>query len=352
MLEDSVSPPEGGLICTNQEIVKRQSGILGDMIMQFITTMSAERVSLPVRIFEPRSTIDRIADMWRFAPHYLTTAACSMDKIDRFKKVIAYSIAGMYSCAAPLKPFNPIIGETLQGMYKDGTKVYAEQTSHHPIITHFLLEGPQACYRMYGYYEYKVVMDTNSMEGQQLGPNIVEFPHLQTIVFRYPKIKMHGLIMGTRQVYPSGNMYFEDEQNGIKAVIIFNYGKARGWFGSRVQDTKIDDIEGILYYSRPGVKQTRTIERIKDIQDVDMVIGNISGSWLHYVKVGSTIMWDIDKMDAFPLLYDKEPIDSDWRFREDLLWLHRNNLNYAQEWKLKLEQQQRVEEKVRHSRKK
>ncbi len=30
------------------------------------------RVSLPVRIFEPRSLIERICDNWSYAPTYLT----------------------------------------------------------------------------------------------------------------------------------------------------------------------------------------------------------------------------------------------------------------------------------------
>jgi len=32
-------------------------------------------VSLPVRIFEPRSTIERICDVWAFMPIYLRLAA-------------------------------------------------------------------------------------------------------------------------------------------------------------------------------------------------------------------------------------------------------------------------------------
>ena len=32
-------------------------------------------VSLPIRIFEPRSLVERISDIWGFAPLYLTKAA-------------------------------------------------------------------------------------------------------------------------------------------------------------------------------------------------------------------------------------------------------------------------------------
>lgn len=33
------------------------------------------------------------------------------------------------------KPFNPILGETFQGAYPNGTQVYIEQIAHHPPIS-------------------------------------------------------------------------------------------------------------------------------------------------------------------------------------------------------------------------
>jgi hypothetical protein len=38
-----------------------------------------------------------------------------------------------------MKPFNPILGETYQGNFDDGTEVYCEHTSHHPPITNFFM---------------------------------------------------------------------------------------------------------------------------------------------------------------------------------------------------------------------
>jgi hypothetical protein len=38
---------------------------------------------------------------------------------------------------------------------------------------------------------------------------------------------------------------------------------------------------------------------------------------------------------------------SDWRFREDLIWLKRNCMDFAGAWKLKKEVQQRKDRKLR-----
>jgi hypothetical protein len=42
---------------------------------QLIEGKDVVSVSLPVRIFEPRSTIERICDNWAFLPYYLKMAA-------------------------------------------------------------------------------------------------------------------------------------------------------------------------------------------------------------------------------------------------------------------------------------
>jgi hypothetical protein len=48
-------------------------------------------------------------------------------------------------------PFNPILGETYHCEKEDGTKLYLEQTCHHPPTTHYCLVGPKNKYKIYGY---------------------------------------------------------------------------------------------------------------------------------------------------------------------------------------------------------
>ena len=53
-------------------------------------------ISLPVRIFEPRSLLDRITDWWSLFPHYLNQAAKSYDVVERFKLTLVAIIGGMH----------------------------------------------------------------------------------------------------------------------------------------------------------------------------------------------------------------------------------------------------------------
>jgi hypothetical protein len=55
-------------------------------------------VSLPVRIFEKRSSVEMICDIWCTAPIFLRKAALDYmrDPVERMKHVITYVISGMH----------------------------------------------------------------------------------------------------------------------------------------------------------------------------------------------------------------------------------------------------------------
>ena len=79
------------------------------------------------------------------------------------KYCLAGSISAAYHMNLFLKPLNPVIGETAQGKYADGSEVYCEQVSHHPPISYFLMVGPNKSYRYSGYYDFEATAGLNSM---------------------------------------------------------------------------------------------------------------------------------------------------------------------------------------------
>jgi hypothetical protein len=62
--------------------------------------LTITHISLPIKIFEPRSSIQRIVDIWSFAPHYLNQAAQSDNHLERLKLVIAFALSGIYICTS------------------------------------------------------------------------------------------------------------------------------------------------------------------------------------------------------------------------------------------------------------
>jgi hypothetical protein len=53
-------------------------------------------VSLPVRIFEKRSTVERICDLWCTGPIFLRKAALEYDPIEKMKYAITFVVSGMH----------------------------------------------------------------------------------------------------------------------------------------------------------------------------------------------------------------------------------------------------------------
>jgi len=53
-------------------------------------------VSLPVKIFEKRSALEKMTDLWCTGPKYLPLAAASTDPVERLKLVITFFISGLH----------------------------------------------------------------------------------------------------------------------------------------------------------------------------------------------------------------------------------------------------------------
>ena len=82
---------------------------------------------------------------------------------------------------------NPVLGETLQGSYSDGTKIYCEQISHHPPISYFLVVGPHESYRYVGYYAFEASAGLNSMTLVNKGRRTFHFNNGDVITANFPK---------------------------------------------------------------------------------------------------------------------------------------------------------------------
>jgi len=93
--------------------------------------------------------------------------------VERMKFVICFAIAGLQYGAIQDKPFNPILGETFQGFFEDGSQIFIEQVSHHPPVSAFQVLGPKDSFNFYGRCEYRANFHTNSLVGVQKGPNIM-----------------------------------------------------------------------------------------------------------------------------------------------------------------------------------
>ena len=225
---DYIKTKHGHLWWNDQNILNSQKGILIDLVKRagkkLMEGKGVVAVSLPVRLFERRSTVERMCDLWSTGPIFLLEAARSDNPVERMKKCITFFISGLHMSVEMRKPFNPIIGETFEACWPDNSKIYVEHISHHPPISYFLVEHNGGLYKFYGSYEYtaKLTDFGNSATGRQVGKNYIEFKDGTKIVYEFPYMKIGGLLFGKRTIKFSGKVEFTDQKNGLEAVLKFN----------------------------------------------------------------------------------------------------------------------------------
>ena len=353
-----------GVYCLNQEVVDKQSGIIKEVIKQLtkcIWSGTAMSLSLPIRIFEPRSMLERYTDWFAFAPELLGKAGSCKDKIEAFKYVIFFSLSALFRSSEQLKPLNPMLGETYECEWEDGSKFYLEHTCHTPPISHFYIKSSKNLFIVSGYIDMEMggimkAMLKNTMQMIPKGKITVYLPELkQTISFQFPKITMGGAIWGQRYVYFSDHMKFEDVENNLKAIIVFANGR------KELKGKRIHDIYGQIYKYKYTISDKKkpfyndSMPSYPFPSKKEDVISEITGSWLEEIKIDDKV-FSIKNTPA-PQIYPSEKVlDSDARYREDKQWLKLSwdNKNfgkifegYAQCWKLGLEAQQRFDRGLR-----
>jgi hypothetical protein len=330
--------PSGGLKLMDKEIAKKQGGVLKEVIKsagaKILEGKSAVSLSLPVRIFEPRTNLERLCDLMLYAPTFLNRAADATDPLERMKLVLAFTVAGMHHSVGQLKPFNPILGETFQTLLNDGTEVCCEHTSHHPPISNFQFTGNKYSLAGFVLWHGSFSMKSNALINSNRGPIRVSFNDGTTIQYNLPYIQYGGFLWGDRTIEIMGTMTFEDKKNHLLCELKLNPDEKKGMGGMfSSSKTPSDHMRGSIVNTQTGAE-----------------LAEVSGSWLHELRINDAQYWSIRKhQSGFLVPYPEHKLlPSDSRFREDRAYLASGDLDESQEWKVRLEVLQRADRKIRN----
>lgn len=83
-------------------------------------------------------------------------------------------------------------------------------------------------------------------------------------------------------------------------------------------------------------KKTSDIE--KKQKDKVQEVSSIFGLYLEFLKIDGKKVWDIDQDKPIQYFPIENPLPSDCRFREDLIFVKNKDFKLAENWKLKLEE--------------
>jgi hypothetical protein len=327
-LKDTYRPPfannyYGGVDFPNEETTSLLRGIGWDLVKQIGKKILSgdfnfTTVSIPIKVMVPISILQHICNGHFNYPLYMNLAYESNDPLQQMKYTIVACFSSWYKSNVFLKPLNPILGETYEMIWEDGSHEYVEQTSHHPPRSHFLIIGNENKWRYYGYFDYTSNGWFNSFKLTNSGTRFAEFSNTKSkIQFNYPVDNFGNTFWGTMRQESIGELIFNDSVNGYKAVINMGpYGKLSDYFEGTI--TKNDEV-----------------------------VSKVNGSYLEYIEIDGERYWDIRKninIQAYPI---PNQIKSSSIYRPDSLKLLEKDLDGAQEKKDEQENIQRHDRKLR-----
>ena len=353
-----------GLLLVDPLVCNKFSGMLGDLIKQILKVFFGHKISLNVKLFQPLSLSQTLLNYFSFIPKFILPAVNpNLTPLDRMKLVISLGISGLYMNAQQLKPFNPLISETFQGIFevKEKIEVYSEQTSNYPTLTRYYILNKN--FKMYGYFDLSLETKNfgNRITCFTKGLNTLDFfKSNEKIFFSIPSSQIvNAIAKDDRSAHYVGVMIFFDIKNKLRAFVQF------------AKDCNhIADIKGYIfkYEFEPDYKfnfdkeyemfykiDTNNLNKNNNIFKSNDIVSTISGSWLGQLYFDNNKYWDIDEDIPTYIKPVYNCLPSDSRFREDLIWLYRSfykakneeeRLYYeklAQNWKLMIEKVQREE---------
>jgi len=324
----------GGVANLDPESAKACRSVLSLMVRQMGKNLlkggAVMNVSFPIQCCQPMTILEIAAKQAGLFHLYLPRANKAQDPLERMKNVVACFISGMALTSGNfLKPLNPILGETLQVSYADGSEAYFEQTCHHPPVTSFCLDGPEKGYRYYGHTTFSVGFGYNKMTVQNQGLRVVEFEDGGKIEIGFPLDRFGNVFWGEMHHESLGSQTFTDEKNGLRCTVEFAAAKG----------LPSDFFEG--YIEKFDAKDPA--------KEGDVLCG-VEGSWIGYCDFDKVRYWDFRNTEKMGHFAPAKTLPSDSRLRGDRNALAAKDYKAAQANKTALEEQQRYERKLREAR--
>ena len=333
------------VILVNKDMIKNVKGVFPDIIKQaaylILTGQGVFKIQLPIRIFETKSQVFSSAEF--FSNFEFLHKACETgNSLDKFKFLIVFAVSNFIYRPFSGKPYNPLLGETFQGTYADGTKAYAEHITHEPPITLIYLVNEEQQFKLHVRMSIEV-----SFKPSEVRFNYKCVVHVEIkddkFSYTFPIVVARGMFSGNRRMSMEGTMFFHYPKKNWKAYVTFGAPNKNGELSGLicVDDNVLGSNVSIL-----GSNLFSNFKKIK--QPSDQVLAEISGCWLRNIVIDGKEIWNKD-MSSYPLYVDENVLPSDSRFREDLIWHIKGMNELAQQWKYKLEKVQRKYQKLREN---
>ncbi|KAA0175312.1 hypothetical protein FNF27_03320 [Cafeteria roenbergensis] len=228
------------------------------LIRQLIPGQDLTRTAVPPWYLEPRSLLERFADIMMH-PEMLLAAEGGKDAEARILGVAAWYLSGWhYRTTGVKKPTNPIIGETMGTfwVHEDGSRstYLAEQVCHRPPISAMhvrnVTHGIEANAAIHTRSKFSAPQTAQSiLEG---GCSLQFHNHGEEYFVTFPTANALGLLFGTLRMELSGDVRIACAKTGLAVELSFHIAPFFGGADSKNRvtgalkrgDEKLGDIAG------------------------------------------------------------------------------------------------------------
>ena len=135
-----------------------------------------------------------------------------------------------------------------------------------------------------------------------------------------PQCQMGGMVWGSKLCSFKKYMVFTDYENKLKGVILFGYSKNQS---GKVVKSNVNMVYGKIYKFNPDKSMKKEDDIIK-MADLEEEYYEIQGDYMEYLNIGGEDIWNNQRDSPSLVTPHPNPLPSDWRFREDLIWLNYN----------------------------
>ena len=310
-------------------------------------------ISMPVSANEPISLLQRMAEQLEYAG-LLDAAAQQSQPQQRLLRVAAFAVSQFSNSRAKeraiRKPFNPLLGETYElvrseaeipgGAGGGGYRLLVEKVSHRPVrlavqadsTRWSFAQSPAPTQKFWG-KSAELTTDGRVRVSLRLPDGAEEHYSWATAT-----VFLRNVVMGEKYVEPVGTMHVSNDSTGAKAAVEF---RSKGVFGGRGEEVQVE-----IYGPDGGHAGL-----------------SMNGTWTGALKSGGQEIWRAGSLvdnaastyglttfaaslnEITPVEKGKLPV-TDCRLRPDQRLAEQGELDQAEEWKVKLEEAQRVRRRI------
>ena len=167
-----------------------------------------------------------------------------------------------------MSPLNPILGETCQREFEDGTKYFAEQIMHHPPISAAVMEGPDKKWRFEVIHEFKAGLNGhNSISAHKEGALVITLYDGTQYIIEEGYVQIEGIVYGEMIINICGTIKIQDVTNNLTAEVIFDPDNKDGvlskmtsslkFWGAKKEKRLSDCFDVVVYEESGGDKRDK-----------------------------------------------------------------------------------------------